>query len=99
MPDSRDVFQLRREGLRQDALELARTLFRETPQDAWLIRAYGWCLHDGLKVAQEAKDTGETQRLFAEFERLDVGEGEEDEILRGARENWRGCVPPVTSAG
>lgn len=94
MPDSRDVFRLRREGQHQQALELARTLFGETPADAWLIRAYGWCLHDGLKSAQQANNVPEMQRLLAEFERLDIGDGEDDASLRGARENWRGRVAP-----
>lgn len=93
MSDSSDVFRLRKAGQPQEALELARKLFRETPADAWLIRAYGWCLHDGLKSAQQDNDVPEMQRLLTEFERLDVGDGDDDESLRGARENWRGRMP------
>ena len=94
MPDSRDVFRLRREGQHQEAIDLARRLFRETPQDAWLIRAYGWCLHDALKAAQQKNDTEEMQCLLAELEGLEIGDGEEDVSLRGARENWRARVAP-----
>jgi tetratricopeptide (TPR) repeat protein len=95
MSDSRDVFQLRREGQPQAALDLARELFPQTPDDAWLIRAYGWSLHDGLKAAQQVNDMAEMQRLLAEFERLDVGDGEDDDSLRGARETWRTRVAPA----
>lgn len=94
MPDSRDVFLLRREGQHQEALDLARTLFLETPQDVWLIRAYGWCLHDTLKKAQEAKNEVEMKRLVAEFARLDISKAEDDQSLLRARENWRGRVTP-----
>jgi tetratricopeptide (TPR) repeat protein len=95
MPGSHDIFRLRKEGQHQEALDLARDLFAQTPADAWLIRAYGWCLHDGLKAAQQADNVPEMQRLLAEFERLTIGEGDDDAILLRVRENWRGRVAPV----
>lgn len=94
MPDSRDIFRLRKEGQHNAALDLARTLYRETPADAWLTRAYGWCLHDGLKTAQQTHDLPQMQGLLAEFDRLAIGESEDDQSLRGARDNWRGRVAP-----
>lgn len=94
MPDSREVFKLRKEGRVQEALELARTLFEETPQDEWLIRAYGWTLHDCLKSAQQNGETELMAGLLAEFEHLNIADGGDDAKLRSSRENWRGRVPP-----
>jgi len=94
MADSRDIFRLRREEKHQEAINLARDLFREAPQDCWVIRGYGWCIHDALKAAQMANDTTSMQSLLAEMEGLDIGDGEEDTSLRGARENWRSRLSP-----
>jgi hypothetical protein len=85
---------LRKEGRQQEALELARDLSRQTPADIWLIRAYGWCLHDGLELSQQTNNQPEMQRLLAEFEQLDIGEGDDDASLRKTRENWRRRVVP-----
>jgi len=92
MPDSRDVFSLRKEGKPREALELARQVFAQTPSDSWTIKAYGWSLHDCLKLAQDAHDAAELRSLYQEFSRIEIPA--EDDILLGARENWKARIPP-----
>ena len=92
MPDSRDVFRLRKEGKPREALEIARQVFAQTPSDSWTIKAYGWSLHDCLKLAQDAHDTAELRRLYQEFSRIEIPA--EDDVLLGARGNWQAKIPP-----
>jgi len=91
MPDSRDVFSLRREGKPREALALARQVCANS-NDPWDIKAYGWSLHDCLKLALDAQDATELRLLYQEFSKIEIHA--EDDILLGARENWKARIPP-----
>ncbi len=92
MPDSRDVFRLRKEGRFGEALDTARQIFPQTPTDPWVIKAYGWSLHDCLKLARDANDVPQIRELAQEFASIEIPA--DDEVLIGARENWRSHIPP-----
>jgi len=62
MSDSREVFQLRKEHRLDEALTKARAGFKDTPQDIWMQRAYGWVLYDLLK---REIDAFENQKVSA----------------------------------
>jgi len=91
MPDSRDVFSLRKEGKPREALALARQVCVNS-DDPWDIKAYGWSLHDCLKLANDAQDSAELRLLYHEFSKLEIPA--EDDILLSARENWKARIPP-----
>ena len=91
MPDSRDVFNLRREGQLDDAINLARQIFAKSPNDEWLIKAYGWTLHSLLIREQNQNNTQRMRQLYAEFNRLEIPQ--DDQLLIGKRNQWQGRVP------
>lgn len=84
--NSREVFRLRKAGESDQALELARRLIQDAPDDEWAIRAYGWSLHDCIKRAGEAHDPREKASLIDELKALVISE--EDESLFKVRERW-----------
>lgn len=69
---SKEVFALRKAGELDQALEKARLYSAETSEDAWLIRAYGWTLHDCLKLVLGESPVRKDQiaRLLAEYRGL-----------------------------
>ncbi|OVE73936.1 hypothetical protein BVX94_02355 [bacterium B17] len=93
MPDSRDIFGMRREGNSQGALDLARELYAEDQNDLWLIRAYGWSLHDCLKIARDNNNTALLTQLAEEFAKLNIPDDEDDELLLNAKNNWQQYLP------
>ena len=48
---AKEVFALRKAGELDQALEKGRLYYADRPDDVWLVRAYGWTLHDALKRA------------------------------------------------
>lgn len=91
MPESKDIFQLRRDGRLDEAIALARELFTHSPDDSWLIRAYGWTLHDLLKRAQDQNNVQQMRQLIAEFDRLHVPD--DDNLMIEKRNQWRDRIP------
>lgn len=91
MPDTQQIFKLRKEGKLEEALAQSRQLFAEKPLDPWLIRAYGWTLHDMLKTTQGPNAAETVRGLVAEFEALQIPK--EEDRLTDAREFWRAKVP------
>jgi len=89
MPESRDVFNLRRDCKLDEAIGLARQLFGQTPNDPWVIKAYGWTLHSLL--IRDQNNPQRMRELMAEFDRLVVPE--DDQLLIGKRSQWRGRIP------
>lgn len=55
---SQQITALRKQGQWPQALELARTSFATDQQDIWLLRAYGWVLHDQVKSLRQEYDSG-----------------------------------------
>ena len=95
MPDTKQVFQWRKEGKLDEAISLARQLFARAPSDPWVIKAYGWTLHDCLKAAN-GPTAAETMRgLFAEFEKMQIPE--DDELLLKFRDSWRAKIPAANN--
>ena len=86
MPDSRTVFDLRREGKLLEALSLAREVFAEAPGSPWSVRAYGWTLHDLMKQADSEGDRDRLRALYDEFSELSIDPG--DEVLSNAAQRW-----------
>jgi tetratricopeptide (TPR) repeat protein len=89
--DSKRVNELRKAGNLKDALDLARRIIRQDPYDIWNIRAYGWALHDAIKVTSES-DLATAQKLVAEFNQLDIPEDEE--LLLSRRKYFSGLSDP-----
>lgn len=92
MPEARDAFRLRKEGKSREALEIARKVFSEAPNDLWAIRAYGWSLNDCLKIAHQDNDVAELRRLYQEFTGINIPQ--DDDVLLGARDSWQARIPP-----
>ena len=49
MPRADDITALRKSGRNEEALALARRLWRAAPDDVWIPRAYGWALERALR--------------------------------------------------
>jgi tetratricopeptide (TPR) repeat protein len=79
MSDSREIFALRKKGLLEEALELARQHTKEDTQDRWVIRAYGWTLYSLIKKSYKAKDATTALEYLEEFKDLKIAE--DDELL------------------
>ncbi|GEM_PF-1643263 len=89
--DTKEVFRLRKSGESPKALQMARVLFRNDPTDEWVIRAYGWSLHDCIKMAVNSGSSAEQIELTAEMKKLNISE--QDEPLFKARERWIRDLP------
>lgn len=60
---SSEIFALRKQGRRAEALEMARTEYEKDTADVWFLRAYAWPLYDHVKQlvdAYEAKELSQT---------------------------------------
>ncbi len=84
MPDSREVFALRKQGRFEDALDLAREVIQEDPNNPWNIKALGWALHSCIKSALENNDNQNAATLFRELQALRIPD--DDEVLIRQRE-------------
>ena len=62
--DSRTVFELRREGKIQEALNMALQLFQSDPEEAWNQSALAWPLIDMCKAALAQNNLTEAQKYF-----------------------------------
>lgn len=62
--DSRRVFELRREGKIQEALNMALQLYQIDPNDTWNQSALAWPLIDMCKAALVQNNLTEAQRYF-----------------------------------
>ncbi|ENI5462047.1 tetratricopeptide repeat protein [Flavobacterium psychrophilum] len=62
--DSRTVFELRREGKIQEALNMALQLYQIDPDDAWNQSALAWPLIDLCKAALTQNNLSEAQKYF-----------------------------------
>ena len=62
--DSRRVFELRREGKIQEALNMALQLYQNDPNDTWNQSALAWPLIDMCKAALVQNNLAEAQRYF-----------------------------------
>ncbi|EKT4550548.1 tetratricopeptide repeat protein [Flavobacterium psychrophilum] len=62
--DSRTVFELRREGKIQEALNMALQLYQIDPDDAWNQSALAWPLIDLCKTALTQNNLSEAQKYF-----------------------------------
>ena len=88
---SKEVFALRKAGELDQALEKGRLCYAETPDDVWLVRAYGWTLHDCLKRANNQGDVQAVREFYDEFKRLALPE--EDVLMQQKRDEWNSHVP------
>lgn len=70
MNGTKEVFQLRREGRLQEALQLARQLYAEAPDDPWNIKALFWSLYSVWRDGDRPE--GERRRLAEEILALPV---------------------------
>ncbi len=92
MSSSKEVFKLRKEGKFPEALAMARECMAKAPDDPWNIRAFGWSLHDHLKLlADDASAHKQMVALFAELDALQIPA--DDTLLTGQRETWRRQMP------
>lgn len=62
--DSRRVFELRREGKIQEALNMALQLYQIDPEDTWNQSALAWPLIDLCKASLSQNNLGEAQKYF-----------------------------------
>ncbi|WP_396147362.1 DUF7017 domain-containing protein [Flavobacterium sp.] len=62
--DSRTVFELRREGKIQEALNMALQLYQIDPDEAWNQNALAWPLIDLCKAALTQNNLTEAQKYF-----------------------------------
>ena len=62
--DSRRVFELRREGKIQEALNMALQLYQIDPNDTWNQSALAWPLIDMCKAALVQNNLAEAQKYF-----------------------------------
>lgn len=88
------VNRLRKEGRLQEALELARALFREQHNDIWVLRAYGWALNAALWEARKADCLPQAQELVKEFQQLNLPE-DEDRLIDSRTQHAEACGPGV----
>ena len=58
------VFDLRKEGRLDEALQMARGLFQHNPNDVWNVRALGWVL---ISLIWENKDSESLQDYINEL--------------------------------
>jgi len=66
MNGTKEVFQLRREGRLQEALQLARQLYAENPADPWNNKALFWSLYSVWKdCGQPAQKRYVAEEIFA----------------------------------
>ena len=56
MSTSKEVFAMRREGLLDEAYQMATQLMSNAERDLWDIKAFAWCLIDLIKRDDEKKD-------------------------------------------
>ena len=71
------VFALRKEGRLDDALPMARLIYKQSPTDSWAIKALGYCLYDAVKRANERQDANELRALVDEFSAMKIDEYED----------------------
>lgn len=90
MNGTRDVFQLRREGRLQEALQLARQLYAENPNDPWCVKALAWSLYSAWKAREQPQETG----LLAE-ELLALTVPSDDEMLQRSLQAVRRAQDPA----
>jgi hypothetical protein len=76
---TKEIFRLRKEGKRSEALSLANTLYRDYAADAWVIRAYAWCLYDEVKRLDKDGDAPALAAAIQKLAQLKIPA--EDEIL------------------
>lgn len=89
MNGTREVFQLRREGRLQEALQLARQLYAETPDDPWNIKALFWSLYS---VWKDCDQPGEKRHLAGEILALQVPA--DDQMAQNAIQSVRRAQDP-----
>jgi tetratricopeptide (TPR) repeat protein len=87
MSDTKTVTALRKQGKLDEALALARTLIAAQPNDPWVIRAYGWSLHDCVKQAERSKNRPRALELMVEFNKLQIPD--DDELLLKRRGHYQ----------
>lgn len=103
MSSSKEVFALRREGLLDDAYEMAIEVVQFDPHDEWNIKALAWCLYDLIKRSVAQKDSIATTKYAAHLSQIQIDEYDdvlfksvnhalvlanpEKQIIRDAKEN------------
>jgi hypothetical protein len=60
---SKTVFALRKAGRLDEALEMGRKLYKETPTDIWINRALGWVLYDCAKLTLAHNETPQMDQI------------------------------------
>jgi len=76
---TKEIFRLRKEGKLSEALSLANTLHRDHSADAWVIRAYAWCLYDEVKRLEKDGDAPALAAALQQLAQLKIPA--EDEVL------------------
>jgi hypothetical protein len=87
---SKDVFGLRKAGKLNEAIVLARGLFKVDSTDEWIIRAYAWTL---ISLIWEHKDNPEVSKLVKELRELPAIE---DELLKPSIKKALSVADPVS---
>ena len=65
--DTRTVFELRREGKVQEALDMALKLYQIDPDDSWTQSALAWPLIDLCKESLRQNSLNQAQKYFNQF--------------------------------
>jgi len=87
---SKDVFSLRKSGKLNEAIDLARGLFKADSTDEWIIRSYAWTL---ISLIWEHKEAPEVSKLVEELRELPTIE---DELLASKRKTALNIADPVS---
>lgn len=72
MSCSQKVFELRREGKLQEALQKGRECYKKKADDIWAMRALGWTLYDLIKEALDEGNISDAQSCLEEFDEMKV---------------------------
>ena len=89
MTNTKEVFALRREGRLDEALQKARELYEDNPEDEWIIRAYGWVL---ISLIGKNKDSEDLHDYINELKELPEIE---DDVFNEKREAACSIANPV----
>ncbi len=74
MSSSKEVFALRREGMLDDAYDMAIEVVQFDPTDEWNIKALAWCLYDLIKRSVAQKDSIATSKYAAHLSQIQIDE-------------------------
>lgn len=82
IPCSKTVFQLRREGNLDDALNIGRVCYENNKEDVRTAKSLAWVLYDLIKKAKEKNETEKANEYLKELLSINV----EDDLLTQKKE-------------